>query len=249
MMMQAFVNSLLALTWCVFLLAGFMLAYGIFFCQQFAGYLAQQDGTLSPAKVLEIRNNFGSVQIAMLTLLKTIAGGVDWGEVHSVVAYLGGLNSMVFVSYIVVVWLSLSNIITSIFLEKAMIKTKPEAQTRALDNLKENLASAREMVQLFHMISRNSETITPERIAACLEDVKVAALFETQGVEISDIGTFLDHLVEIEGAQEIHVESFVTGCLSIKGPARSNDLLAVKHKLTLLEKDLRDLFDDGTLRI
>jgi len=40
------------------------------------------------------------------------------------------------------------------------------------------------------MISRNSETITPERIAACLEDVKVAALFENKELKSVTLALF-----------------------------------------------------------
>jgi len=42
LMTQAFVGSLLSLMWCIFFLAGFTLAYGVYFCQQFAVFLVDE---------------------------------------------------------------------------------------------------------------------------------------------------------------------------------------------------------------
>jgi len=142
LMVFAFVNSLVSLTWCVFLLGGFMLIHALFLCQQFAVYLAQDGNNLEPADKLKIQANFGSVHQAMLTLLMSISGGVDWGDMYEIVRLAGPFNATVFLVYIVLAWLSLSNIITSIFLEKVMHLARPEAHTRALLQFKEDLVCA-----------------------------------------------------------------------------------------------------------
>jgi len=131
LMSQAFVGSLLSLMWCIFFLSGFTLAYGIFFCQQFAVFLVQDGIHLATADRNEILKSFGSVQLGAKTLLKSISGGVDWGDVYKIIIRLGGFSEVVFLSYIFLVWLSLCNIITSLFLEKAMRLAQPEANARA----------------------------------------------------------------------------------------------------------------------
>jgi len=241
LMTKAFLQSLLSLTWCVFLLVGFITAYGLFFGQQFAHYLATEGYNIPATDKLKLLDGFGSVQSASMTLLKCISGGMDWGSVYSDITRLGTMNMIVFISYIVIVWLSLSNIITSIFLDKAMHLARPEANTRAMEQFKNNLSSARELAELFHMIAGHSETIDPKHHAECLSDVRMATLFESHGLDVTDIDTFLELLVEEEGASKIHIRSFVNGCLSLKGFARSIDLLAVKHKLVLLEVHMRQL--------
>jgi len=99
-----------------------------------------------------------------------------------------------------------------------------------------------EMVGLFQTVSDGSETITPEHLKACLHDVRIATLFEAQGIEITDINSFMDLLVDFEGTRELHIESFVSSCLSLKGYARSIDLLSVKHRLRLMERLLKQHF-------
>jgi len=240
LMMQAFVGSLLSLMWCVFFLAGFTLAYGIFFCQQFAVFLVEHGKHLPVADKSETLESFGSVQLAAVTLLKSISGGVDWGDVYKTVARLGVFSEVVFLSYIFLVWLSLCNIITSLFLEKAMSLAQPEANARALEHFKDNLASARELAGLFHMMSGNSETVTPEHLSVCLGDVKTASLLATHGIDINDVDAFLE-LIQDSNEAQIHVRTFVRGCMSLKGTAKSIDLLAVKHKLHVLEGLLKQL--------
>jgi len=188
----------------------------------------------------DILNSFGSVQLAGITLLKSISGGTDWGSVYKIIATLGGFSEVVFLSYICIVWLSLSNIITSLFLEKAMRLAQPDANVRALEHFKDNLASARELTELFWMLSGGSETITPEQLCTCLADVKTAALFATHEIDIGDVDAFLE-LIQDSYEARIHVRTFVRGCMSLRGTARSMDLQSVKRKLYVLEALLQQI--------
>jgi len=235
LMLNAFLHSLLALSWGVFFLAGFILFYALLLCQQMAFSIADPSMNFDPAAKLAIHKNFGSVPLACFTLLKSISGGVDWGDTYAIVRKTGQFNAMAFLSYIILAWLSLSNIISSIFLEKVMHLARPDTRARAIQQLQDNLESAREMCELFQTICDGSETISPEILNVCLRDIRVVALFEAQGLEITDINTFMELLVRIEGAQSIHIESFVTSCLSLRGYARSIDLLAMKHRLRAME--------------
>jgi len=242
LMVKCIIGSLLSLTWCVFLLAGFTLAYAIFFGQQFAIFLTTEGPNLSPDQVLDIRENFGSVQIATFTLLKSISGGVNWGEVYPIIGSLGLANSLVFLSYIIMVWLSLSNIITSIFLDKAMTLAQPEVHTRALRNFKNTLSAARELADLFKMISGKSENISMEQLQTCLEDVRTASFFQSHGLDITDVESFVELLTDSGAHGVVNLETFVTACMSLKGPARSIDVLTLKQKILGVEEMIKQLF-------
>jgi len=238
---QAFVGSLMSLMWCILVLAVFSFGYGLFFCSQFALLLAEGGNSLSPYKRQAILDNFGSVGMAVLTLLKSISGGIDWGEVYSIVGNIGNFSAMVFLSYVFTVWLSLCNIITSIFLDKAMNIARPEANAKALEHFKDRLANAQELARLFHMIAGESEIVTPDRLRTCLQDVRIGSHMATHGIDLTDVDTFLELLTENQGTAEIHINTFVTGCLSLRGNARSIDLLTIKHKLQCLEELLQRL--------
>jgi len=137
------------------------------------------------------------------------------------------------------VWFSLANIITGIFLQKAMHFAQPEAHTPALAQFKFSLSCARELSSLFRMFSGEADHISVEQLAECLEDIQVASFFQMHDLDVTDIDAFLELLTDKEGDGLIHLDTFVTGCLSLKGPARSIDLIALNHRLINLDRFVR----------
>jgi len=237
---QCIIGSAFSMTWCILALAGFSLVYAIFICQQFAEFLSENQSVDIESRTL-ISSSFGSVQPAVLTLFKCVSGGSDWGPEYELVAVLGQFNSIVFLSYMVMVWFSLANIITSIFVQKAMDCAQPGAHARALEQLKCDLDKARELASLFRMISGRSDHISATHLAECLQDVQVRSFFEVNGLDVTDIDTFLGLLTDglEDDGQTIHLDTLVTGCLSLKGPARSIDLVSAGHRLIHIDGMLR----------
>merc|ERR1712241_1319406 len=78
-----------------------------------------------------IINWFGSVQRAMVMLFQSTTGGIDWGDLYDTVALAGELPALFFLCFIVFFNFAILNIVTSIFVEKAVKLQRGEEETNS----------------------------------------------------------------------------------------------------------------------
>merc|ERR1711862_399392 len=81
-------------------------------------------------------------------------------------------------------------------------------------------------------------TISWEEFNTVLTDPALKAHFDVRGIDIKDAHGFFDMLTTLdgEGNTEVEIETFVAGCLRMKGMATSVDLQTLRYevKLTML---------------
>jgi len=56
------------------------------------------------------------------------------------------------------------------------------------------------------------------------------------GLEIHDAKTFFDMLAGVASDKYIDIETFVKGCMRMKGPATSIDMLSMAYEVTLMHR-------------
>jgi len=235
-------GSVLALVWSFVLLFGFTLVFAILIVQQLAIFLAdrREGGELSSGYVSSVQKNFGSVSAAVLSLFEAISGGTDWADFYDIVKKSGDLNSTIFLVYIFVVWLSVTNIIMSIFIDKAMKLAQPDMDDRLLAKRKGDLQHVRDIKKIFHSMDENqSGTLSVEELRQCMQDVRMASYFDMIGLDIRDAEAFITMLTSMSGSDEVDVHTFVSGWLRLKGPATSLDLCTMQYQTQLSEITVR----------
>lgn len=91
------------------------------------------------------------------------------------------------------------------------------------------------------------ETITIEEFNDLMSDEKIKAYFELKGLPIKDAELFFKMLGTVSQTKEVDVESFIAGCMKMKGFALSVDLLSLGFETKLIGrtqgefiKDVRD---------
>lgn len=200
--------------------------------------------TMSAASVDKIRKEFGSVERAVFTLFRGISGG-DWTTYYEMVSATGGINSFIFIVYISVVWLSVTNIITSVFVEKAMKLAQPEMEQLLLMRCKEDLENANELKALFAEMDLNaSGTVNYEELQACFEDCRFTNYLKIKGLDIHDAKMFWRMLSSVADSYEIDVDSFVCGCLKMRGVALNIDLLQLNYETKIIHRTQQKQFED-----
>jgi len=238
-MLKCVAGSFIEVFWSFTLLAGFTMIFAIIFVQQMSSYLMerQRNGTLAASDLSKIKVSFGSVQVAAVTLLKGFSGGSDWGEDYEMLRKSGVINGCIYLFFILFVWLSMTNIITSIFVDKAMKLAQPDLEDLLWKKNKEDIKNGYELMSIFREMDMNrSGTLSKDELDSCLTNLKLRSHFEYLGIDVKDAQTFFDMLVSIGGEKEVDMVTFVGGCLKMKGFAMNVDVLTVHFELRFIRQ-------------
>jgi len=184
-----------------------------------------------------VQNSFGSVLRTMISLFKAISGGADWGEFYELARKTGALGAFVFLTYILVTWMSITNIITSIFIDCAMKMAQPDTNELALQKRKADMHTMHELERIFKKVDKdNSNTISLAELRTCLNDVRIATFLEVEGLSVSDAEMFYFLLTTQAGTNKVDLASFISGWLRMRGSASSLDLLSFQHETNVFNK-------------
>jgi len=243
LMFQCVMGSISSLIWSFTLLGVITVVFAILFVQQLSLHVIENGSQLTVAQKASIQDTFGSVQLAVLTLFQAISGGEDWNTFYRIVAEAGDLSCFTFIIYVLFIWLSVENIITSIFVDKAMKLAKPDLDDLLLEKRKDDLLAACELRDLFLSIhGRTSGTLTLAEFEESLQDIRITSYFDLKGLSITHASLFFRMLASLNDTHEIDVETFVAGCLRMKGMASNIDVIALLYQSRLMSEKMRDNF-------
>lgn len=204
-------SSLRPLCWTVVLLMLLIYMLGVFFTQMVTDHLV---AVQSPEQE-EMRAFFGSLGASMMSLFQSISDGIEWREV---VTPLTPIQSLLFVMFIAFCAFAFMNMLTGIFVDKALQSGQAERRRFLL----------KQVWSIFNGGGDNiSETgkVTWEDFQAHLQDPSMQSILQAIDVDQEDAHE-LFHLLDVHHDGAIEVGEFVHGCLHLEGPAKAIDLAA-----------------------
>eukprot|EP00929_Paragymnodinium_shiwhaense_P002185 TRINITY_DN102397_c0_g1_i1.p1 TRINITY_DN102397_c0_g1~~TRINITY_DN102397_c0_g1_i1.p1 ORF type:complete len:814 (+),score=155.03 TRINITY_DN102397_c0_g1_i1:130-2571(+) len=224
---SSIVGSFKSLGWTVILLLLMIYIVAIFFTQSITERFVmhgEPDVSQFNADENALRNYFGSLGRAVLTLWQAMSGGLDWdGLAGPLLNELGIFTSLMFASYIAFAILALMNVVTGVFVQTALNSAKEEEESFMTDQI----------VSLFHITDNgeNPETseITLAAIIGSLEDPVQAKEWNSVGVAAEE-ARYVFQLLDIDDSGSIPFQEFLGGCLRINGHAKSLDVLTVMQE-------------------
>jgi len=182
---------------------------------------------------------FGTVQKAILTLFQCTTGGADWNETYDLMETVGPIHAACFVFYILFACFAAFNIVTSIFVDKAMKLAQPDLETLLFEKRREDLKNAHSLRRLCCEADLNaSGTISFTEFIGIIEDPKLRSEIEMRGLDIKDAEMFFTLLTSVTGEKEVKIDTFVAGCMKMKGIAMNVDLLLIGFELQLMMKGM-----------
>jgi len=188
-MLRCILGSMTSVVWSAVLLLGVTFVFANAVVLQLLKLESQVH--LTSSEITQIKASFGSVQQALLTLIIDVTGGNDWGDHFRLISKVGRSAAMIFFSYFILVWLSLSNIITSIFIERAMKLATPDLEDAVREKQWEQVSTAKELKNLFKHISKSdAEDLTCDALCEALHDERLNTYFEVRGLRIHDARAF-----------------------------------------------------------
>eukprot|EP00929_Paragymnodinium_shiwhaense_P039723 TRINITY_DN20835_c0_g1_i2.p1 TRINITY_DN20835_c0_g1~~TRINITY_DN20835_c0_g1_i2.p1 ORF type:complete len:367 (-),score=72.90 TRINITY_DN20835_c0_g1_i2:91-1191(-) len=214
-----------AIFWAMVLILSVSFMVGICFVQASTGYLREAQGELTPEEIEVIMVSWGSVETATLTLYQSVTGGNNWGDVAASLWQVGGAYYMLFLLYILFYTCVISNTITSLFVESTMVNADRDQQVviqNALENTEEYIEKLRGWFSTVD--TDGSGDVTYDEFCDKLQDPQAVAFASTLNIEVTDLKQFFAGLSN-NGTRPVNLEAFVIGCIRMRGPAKSMDLL------------------------
>lgn len=237
-MVRSVLVCLAPLCWACVLLLLVQWCFAVFFCtiaadfiwDNFAGKSVQdQEALKQHPEVASLLGFWGSIWKALYTLFLSVTNGLDWGVAADSMSSMNGwLNPRVaYVLYIALTSFAVLNVVTGVFVENAMKIALRDRDLQVQVQLSQRKKIMEMLLSVFNEADANQEgTITWRDFEAHIKDKKVQAFFNHLELGGADAGR-LFRLLDRKGAGKVDAEEFVTGCLILRGGAKTMDVAAV----------------------
>jgi hypothetical protein len=175
-----------------------------------------------------------------MSLFQASSGGSDWGESYELLLVTGDFAAAAYVVYILFCLIAAWNVVTSIFIERAMTLARSDMQTSIL-------RKAKDAAQLWRLTMKadhdTSDTLSHEEFKEFMQDQSFRRFFELRGLDMKDVALFFHLLTSQSGCMEVDMERFVSGCMGMKGTASAMDLHALSHQVRVLQAGHREFME------
>lgn len=222
-------NTLRSLLWTMVLLLIILYTFGVIFTQA-ATQLLIADGKDDP-DLEELDRYYGSVGRSVYTLFMSITNGVDWQNAVAPLQSLHWLFVGFFVVYIAFTYFAVLNVVTGVFCQTA-IESAAKDQEEVMQvqrACKEDYV--RQLTELFCDKDQDgSGELTIDEFEELLQDERLQKYCASLDITIDDAWA-LFKLLDTDGSGAIEVNEFVTGCLRLKGSARSVDIALLMYQV------------------
>jgi len=246
LMLDCVLGSLLNCMWCIVMLIFVIYIFALLVQQTLVGFLQEEGDERTPEEIGLLYQYFGSVQITLITLFQAITSGVDWHVPYEVLLISGSILPAAFVFYVAFVFISVWNIVTSTFVEKALKLAQPDIDLLVVEQQLRDFEDTQMLAQLFADMLQTDEEgehkVGLKEFQNLLETYQFRSYLQTRGIDIKNAETFFKMLVELQGEPTIDAITFANACVRMKGAATSIDLQTVMFTTHLMNKEQRRAF-------
>lgn len=239
--------TLKSMIWAVLLMTMVIYFFAIIFTQSLAVHpYDPEDAAVDMRRKsapTETTTYWGTLGTSMLTLLESAIGGVDWKDPLQPLAEVHWSLAAMFLGYIVFTYFALLNVVTAAFCTTQMEGHHYDRDATVKELISNKESDLHKTVDLFSnmilsMDVDGSGKISWDEFSDHLEDSSVQALLALLDMNTKDLYSLFNLLCD-KNAVDIDATQFVSGCMHLKGPARSIDLAQFSRR----QKKLCDQFD------
>jgi len=231
MMVFSIMSSLNALFWCLVLVSLVICVFALFFLQISTDYLILDKDSIDPEEFKEFMRRFGSLDKTMQTLYLATTGGFDWEDALRLVGQAGQGGTWAFLFYIV---------LTGMFVDHAMKWSQSDNQNQIAERRSQEQADAARLKKLCEAIDvAKIGRISWDDFEQYVSNESALIYLASLGLEIHDAKTFFDMLTGVSDDKYVDIDTFVKGCMRMKGPATSIDMLSMGYEVTLIHRQNR----------
>lgn len=224
--LESFKNCAISLFWSFIMIVFVIYIFALIFLQGLTGYLMDNYGQVSDTQVEEINSSFGSLYTSMVSLYMAVTGGNDWGYYLDLVKKAGVFYELLFLMFTFFFVFALLNILTGVFVEKAVVAAQPDREEIILEQRRKTMEDAHEFKHLCHLLDTDhTGTISKAEFMQSMKNELLTSYMAAVGIEVRDVSLFFDMIgISQDDGEEITIERFVDGCMAMKGLATNFDM-------------------------
>ncbi|CAL1156522.1 unnamed protein product [Cladocopium goreaui] len=238
LMTECVVGSMMNAVWCVALLFIVKYIFALLIAQAIVGHWFDQGGTEGPGAAM-ILQFYPSVSGIMVTLLQSTTSGLDWADAFHALAPTGVVLQVLFIAFILVFTVSIWNIVTSVFVEKALKLAQPDLDAIVMEQLSQEKSMFKSLVDFFSSIQGSEEVddeeeISPAAFKQKVDDPKFRCYLSAHGIDVKNVKTFFSMLST--GSEGVEIKRLAHACVRMKGFATSLDLQSLGFESKLMHQ-------------
>jgi hypothetical protein len=235
LMMSSIFGSLKSLFWAIIVIIAISFVLGVFFLQMLTQYVESEKDkgeSWDAKRFADIEKHWGSLEKSIVTLYASCTGGVSWIELVEELGSTERLLYWLFLLYVAFFMFVIANTLTSLLLESTIQNATRDQQSVMQDAIAKKEQYIRQIEGIFkHLDSDKSSEVSIEEVRQHLTDPQMIAFMSNLEIDYSDVEDFFAILTS-GGGSGVDIDTFVSGCMKLRGQARSVDLvsLIVQHK-------------------
>lgn len=239
-MLQSIMGSVISLFWAFTVIIFIFFLFSLALVQGVSLHMSSpESANLDEDARSMILSQFGSVAKAMYAFQICTTGGDDWINYVNGLAPSGILNVCVFLFGVSFTQIALMNILTGIFVEKAIELAVPDRDARVLQKRRADAKTARELCALLEKLdSDGSGTISRQEFAVVSKDEHIGSLLKVLGVDIRDADMFFDIVARSSEDGEAELTMLMDALMRMKGHATGFDVQSLAYRTYLLSKQV-----------
>jgi len=192
--------------------------------QNLSSFMSLEADELDEELVKSILQSYGSVERGMLSLLKSTTGGEDWEVSYFIFENSGVHNILIFIVFLLFFQICLVNILTAVFIERALKLARPDTATRAQERRTLEAELAFELQQICTMMDEDgSGKISKREFQQVMASHQMRSCLAVLGLDVRNAEQFFEMLLHEDISEEVDVASFVQACMRMRGGASTID--------------------------
>lgn len=238
MILYSTMGCMRSLLWSLVLLMMVLYMFGLIFVQSILNYCEELEDPSNGNMDSELLDYWGSVPKAMVTLFMSSCGGIDWHDALDPLYEVGIAFVLLFLLYVAVFTFVILNTVTALFVENTLATANKDFQSSIQIELEKKEEYVESLRLLFEeMDERGRGEMSLEVFEEQIANPKLVAFFASLELEITDAAHFFEMLSDY-GKKKVTLDTFVTGCIRMRGQALAVDLHYLTSKQALMHNEL-----------
>lgn len=185
---------------------------------------------------------WGTFPRTLQSMMMALTGGQDWNLIVGPLEDLHMLVAAWFYFYIVVTVLGVMNVVTGLFVDRAMDIQQQDRDTQVKEQIDQEDALVKDLRKIFHEADADSSGLLSwDEFNKHLQEPRILATLASLDLDVSEAQS-LFRILDYSGSGEVNVDDFVWGFMRLKGNAKSADLCTLLYEHRQLKAKLADVF-------